>query len=86
MSEDSSTDCFGGLKYKPPFAEVELGYRLPPEFLGKGLAFQKCWIFYKYLQNGNIILAPRVGVPVLLCTLAEGTFFVQQKKDSRIYG
>ncbi|MES2107034.1 MAG: GNAT family N-acetyltransferase [Pseudomonadota bacterium] len=29
---------FSGLKYMPPFAEVELGYRLLPEFWGKGLA------------------------------------------------
>ncbi|WP_394779290.1 GNAT family N-acetyltransferase [Undibacterium sp.] len=29
---------FSGLKYIPPFAEVELGYRLLPEFWGKGLA------------------------------------------------
>lgn len=29
---------FSGLKYLPQFAEVELGYRLLPEFWGKGLA------------------------------------------------
>ncbi|HTD06321.1 GNAT family N-acetyltransferase [Undibacterium sp.] len=29
---------FSGLKYMPPFAEVELGYRLLPEFWGQGLA------------------------------------------------
>ncbi|MES2073728.1 MAG: GNAT family N-acetyltransferase [Pseudomonadota bacterium] len=29
---------FSGLKYMPAFAEVELGYRLLPEFWGRGLA------------------------------------------------